>query len=233
MTGSDAINATGNELDNLLAGNSGDNMLDGGKGVDHYSGGSGNDTYKLDNLLETDILEFSGQGTDTIQLKVDKLAPGQTSANYSLADNVENLVITGKAQLNIIGNASDNTLTGNAKANQITGGVGADSFVFNAAPSKTNIDKVTDFEVGVDKIALDDKIFKKLLNDIDLSNNFEILGVSGKASDDNNYLLYASDSGELYYDIDGAGKKPMVLVGVFLDGAGLHPQLTAVDFVIV
>jgi Ca2+-binding RTX toxin-like protein len=233
LTGSDNLNASGNELANQLIGNSGDNILDGGKGVDRYRGGGGNDTYLLDNLLETDIVEISGQGTDTIQLKVDKLAKGQISASYTLADNVENLIITGKAQINLIGNASDNSLTGNAKANQLTGGAGADSFVFNAAPSKTNIDTITDFETGVDKIALDDKIFKKLLGVTNFKDNFEDITSGSTASDNSHYLLYETDTGNLYYDADGAGKKPMVLIGVFVDGTGHHPLVAASDFVVV
>lgn len=45
LTGTDAIDGTGNELNNTIVGNSGDNILDGGAGNDYLYGGSGNDTY--------------------------------------------------------------------------------------------------------------------------------------------------------------------------------------------
>lgn len=41
------LNATGNDLDNILVGNGGDNVLTGGKGNDLLIGGAGNDTYRF------------------------------------------------------------------------------------------------------------------------------------------------------------------------------------------
>jgi Ca2+-binding RTX toxin-like protein len=45
LTGTAAINGTGNGLDNLLSGNSAANTLTGGAGNDTMSGDTGNDTY--------------------------------------------------------------------------------------------------------------------------------------------------------------------------------------------
>ena len=44
LTGTAAINATGNALDNVLIGNSGNNVLIGGAGADTLDGGGGTDT---------------------------------------------------------------------------------------------------------------------------------------------------------------------------------------------
>ena len=44
LTGSGAINATGNALDNVLIGNSAANVLIGGAGADRLDGGGGVDT---------------------------------------------------------------------------------------------------------------------------------------------------------------------------------------------
>ncbi len=57
LTGSAAINGTGNALDNILSGNSADNILDGSAGSDTLIGGLGSDTYLLGR----------GYGADTVQ----------------------------------------------------------------------------------------------------------------------------------------------------------------------
>jgi Ca2+-binding RTX toxin-like protein len=56
LTGTAAINGTGNTLNNLIIGNGAANILTGLNGNDTLTGGTGNDTY----LFNT------GDGTDTI-----------------------------------------------------------------------------------------------------------------------------------------------------------------------
>lgn len=83
LTGTIAIDGTGNELDNVLTGNSAANMLDGGAGADTMIGGMGDDTYALgrgygaDTVQENDVIEGnwdvlqfqSGIATDQIWLR--------------------------------------------------------------------------------------------------------------------------------------------------------------------
>jgi len=64
LSGTSAIDGTGNALDNVLTGNSGNNVLDGGAGADTLIGGAGNDTY---------VFNF-GDGVDHIQ---DTALPGE------------------------------------------------------------------------------------------------------------------------------------------------------------
>jgi Ca2+-binding RTX toxin-like protein len=115
LIGSAAVNGTGNGLNNVLAGNAAANLLDGGIGADTLRGAGGNDTYLVDNPGDR-VEEAAGAGTDL----------AKASVNHTLADNVENLLLTGAA-LNGTGNGLDNKLTGNGLANTLTGLAGNDT----------------------------------------------------------------------------------------------------------
>nr|WP_053329559.1 calcium-binding protein [Xanthomonas cassavae] len=66
LTGTGAINGTGNELNNRLTGNAGANVLTGGAGADYLDGGAGADT--LAGGLGNDTYWLArGYGTDTVR----------------------------------------------------------------------------------------------------------------------------------------------------------------------
>ncbi len=108
LAGTAAINGSGNELDNVLAGNSAANVL---------AGGQGNDTYVIG--IGDQVVEQVGEGIDTVQ----------SSLSYQLGAHVENLALTGTANLNGTGNELDNVLVGNSGLNRLTGGAGNDTYV--------------------------------------------------------------------------------------------------------
>lgn len=119
LTGT-AIQGTGNALDNVITGNDADNLLAGGGGRDTLVGGKGDDTYLVDTAGESVVETLSG-GIDTVL----------ASISYVLPDQVENLTLTGTADLNGTGNALDNVLRGNSGNNILDGGLGNDSYFYN------------------------------------------------------------------------------------------------------
>ena len=113
LTGTAAINGTGNVLDNILTGNSGANVLTGRAGNDTYVIGTG-DT----------VVEAMNEGTDTVV----------SGITHTLAANVENLTLIGFSAINGTGNALDNVLSGllNLAGNTLTGGAGNDTYILGS-----------------------------------------------------------------------------------------------------
>ncbi|MFW9270565.1 M10 family metallopeptidase C-terminal domain-containing protein, partial [Pseudomonas sp. NR3] len=128
-------NAIGSANDDTLIGNALGNLLDGRGGRDVMTGGAGNDTYVVDDSRDT-ISE-----TSTLATEVDTV---RSSLSWSLGANLENLTLTGIANLNGSGNALSNVLTGNAGNNVLDGGAGRDTLVGGAGNDSYVIDNVND-----------------------------------------------------------------------------------------
>ncbi|WP_108311274.1 beta strand repeat-containing protein [Limnohabitans parvus] len=118
-----SFNITGTSSADTMVGGSGNETLDGGAGNDELKGGAGNDTYVVDNANDV-VFENASAGTDTVQ----------SSVNYTLGANVENLTLTGEATSGtgndlantIVGNDNGNSLNGAAGNDTLTGGIGND-----------------------------------------------------------------------------------------------------------
>ena len=142
LTGGSGISGTGNGVANVITGNLGPNILaglggndmliggagndrlSGGAGTDVLMGGAGADTYQISDAFDT-IIELANEGTDLVQSTID----------YTLGANLENLNLTGTALVGtgnelanrIVGNGSDNMLNGMAGNDYIYGGTGNDT----------------------------------------------------------------------------------------------------------
>lgn len=112
--GNDRIEGRGGN--DLLSGGAGNDLLDGGGGRDRMVGGTGNDRYVVNHAGDSTI-ELAGGGIDTVQ----------SGLSWTLAANVERLVLTGGAALSGTGNGLANLLTGNGGANRLQGLAGNDT----------------------------------------------------------------------------------------------------------
>ena len=120
VTGSNGDNIIiGNAGNNILRGNNGNDTLDAGSaGTDQLIGGDGNDTYIVNHAGVT-LTEAAGQGTDTVV----------ANRTTTLANNFENLTLTGTNNINGTGNNAANVITGNLGNNTLSGNGGNDIFM--------------------------------------------------------------------------------------------------------
>lgn len=131
LTGTGALNGTGNVKANMIVGNDGANVLsglggndqlyggggkdvlDGGVGADRMFGGDGDDTYYVDDAGDR-VIEWDNGGNggkDIVYASVD----------YTLSDQVELLTLTGTSALNGTGSVKANMIVGNSSANVLSG----------------------------------------------------------------------------------------------------------------
>ena len=129
--------------DALVAGD-GDDILDGGLGRDHMIGGAGDDVYVVDSRSDV-VVEDAGNGVDLVK----------SSATFTLSSHVENLVLTGSANISGGGNSLNNQITGNTGNNLLNGGIGADTLDGGAGDDTYVVDNVDDVIIdssGVDTV---------------------------------------------------------------------------------
>lgn len=157
---------------------------------------------------------FDGNGSDANEILI-----GNETANKLLGQ--------GGADF-LFGSAGDDELRGGSGLDALTGGLGSDQFVFDTAPnSKTNVDRITDFDTSTDKVVLDDAIFTRLTG-FDFSTNFI---AASKAKDANDYLIYNAKTLLLSYDEDGSGKAAAVAIAK-VELLGHSVTFDTLDFVI-
>ncbi len=116
----------------------------------------------------------------------------------------------GSSTSKIYGEDGDDNLTGSVHNDVLSGGDGSDLFVFVAEFASDNVDRIVDFEPGVDKIVIISTLVPELGDHVS-KGEFRI---GAKAHDKNDHLLYDEKHGKLYYDADGKGGDAKVLFAI-------------------
>jgi Ca2+-binding RTX toxin-like protein len=224
--GNDGLYAAGG-IDTLMGG-SGNDTIDGGPGIDAVDYGAA--TGPVTAELWRSFASNDGQGGQDALWNIEYLL-GSAFSDLLAGTNADNYLggQNGADQLYAAG--GNDTLAGGLGNDILNGGAGLDVFLFNTAPGAGNLDTVQDFVVADDTVWLENAVFTALVATGPLAAGQLRAGAGvATAADGNDFILYNSSTGALFYDADGSGTGA-VPVQFALLGAGLG--LTEADLVAV
>ncbi|MCC6658624.1 MAG: calcium-binding protein, partial [Rhodocyclaceae bacterium] len=169
--------------------------IDGGSGTDTLvaTGGS------MDMSLATSITSIEAVNFSVATTLTATSIAGLSIIGSSFGDNI---TLGGGGQTVDAGGGAD-TIRGGTGADTLTGGAGADTFVFNTALGTS--DTLTDYTAGFDLLYLENGIFTALTSTGTLAAGNFVSGGGATAADANDFILYDTTTGNLYYDADGNG----------------------------
>jgi Ca2+-binding RTX toxin-like protein len=250
LDGADTL--TGNAGNDVLDGGSGNDVMAGGAGNDSYWVDSAGDQI-YETTYDAQSNELDTGGIDTIlatisfdlgtvkhienlhligSATINGTGDGQNNAIQGndvanmLSGMAGNDTLTGGyGNDTLLGGDGDDLLIGGVGTDTLTGGLGKDTFRFDAQLI-TGVDTIADFSAADDTLQLENAVFKKLVKTGALSAANFHAEAGGAAHDANDYILYDTSTGKLYYDADGSGAGAAVQFAA-LAGA---PQITAADF---
>jgi VCBS repeat-containing protein len=171
-------------------------------------------------------LDYEQATSHRVRVQVKDAANATYEETFTIqVENDEGETLTGTASADVLkgdsgkdtfyGGSGDDILWGGLGNDTLSGGKGKDVFVFDTKLSrKTNLDRISDFNVADDAIWLDNAIFTKLgrlgteTKPAQLKKDF--FAVGSRAKDKNDYIVYDKAKGVLYYDADGSGKAKAV-----------------------
>lgn len=234
-TGNDSLDAGSG--DDTLVGGSGNDTLSGGAGKDTIDGGLGAHDIADYAYAKTKVTATLSGGKATVTLSTtdtDKLTgiedlTGGTKGDALTGDTHANILTGNGGKDTLSGGKGNDTLNGGVGNDSLTGGVGGDHFRFDTALGSSNVDVITDFAIGTDKIELDDAIFAAIGGTL-TGNEFRKGAGLTAAVDANDFIIYDTNTGKLYYDAGGNGGPAPIH---FATLTTKPPGLLAGDFIIV
>jgi ELWxxDGT repeat protein len=195
-------------------------------------------TVRVDNVTVGDDLANTltgSAGDDAIRgLGGDDTIDGKGGNDRLEGGNGNDLVVGGSGGDVLRGGLGNDTLYGGVQPNggaKPKGDGASDTFVFDTAPSgSTNHDTIVGFEANaLDQIALDPAVFAALVAGTPALDAGEFrANATGQAQDGNDFIVFDTTTGSLYYDADGSGAGARVLFGT-LQLASLVGGVGAVD----
>lgn len=220
----DIQDVVGTSSSDTLIGSVQNNVFTGGNGSDEINGGLGTDTidYSLESGSRGAVVMLSNYyGFDSFGYKDELISienvNGTLSRDLITGSAINNLLrgLEGNDSLKglagndrLEGGVGNDRLSGGLGNDTLIGGDGNDTFVFEAAlNAKTNVDRITDFAVASDSIALENAIFKSLKVGDLAAGAFYIGSAAHDASD---RIIYNNKTGALLYDADGKGGQAAV-----------------------
>lgn len=238
----------GSRFADTLTGSAASESFLGGLGNDTIEGGGGRDTVEFANVgfgIKIDL----AAGTTSGGAGSDKLTSIENVRGSIFADTISgsaavNDLRSGKGNDTIaglggadklFGEAGNDILRGGEGNDTLSGGAGNDTFRFDTALSTAalkNTDKIADFSVADDRIALDHAIFTEVLSNGSTitPSMFKVIATGG-AIDADDHIIYNNSTGALFYDANGGTNGPSDAIQFATLAKGL--VLTAADFVLI
>lgn len=227
--------ASGEDGDDDIDGELGDDHVSGGRGRDHLDGGDGMDTLEGGANQDTlvgghgdDDLSGGGGGDDLSCGSGSDSVDGGTGADTvngggghdDLGGGAGDDELSGRSGSDrLLGGSGEDLLEGGQGHDVLTGGAGADDFRFDSL-SRSDSDRIRDFSTLEDTIELDTSVFTAFGDALgDLAADHFVANAEGVARDADDFLVYETDTGRLFYDADGNGDGAAVQIAVI--GANL------------
>lgn len=231
---------TGNSHNNVLYAGAGNNALNGGTGIDTASYAYAGKGVTV-SLANTSAQATLGSGSDTLTA-IENLN-GSAYADTLTGNGGANILRGGNGNDSLAGSGGNDTLYGDAgndllrggTGNDILyGGAGQDIFRFDTTLTTTttqNLEQIKDFVAADDTIQLENSIFTKFGTSTTgtINSAYFKANTSGLAADSNDYIIYETDTGKLFYDTNGSTAGGSVQIALL----GINLSLTAADFVLV
>jgi Ca2+-binding RTX toxin-like protein len=173
--------------------------------------------------------EISVNGTQVVINYAGGFAGEVTEADILVAYG--DLVIDGAVSFggDATGVADSDAFVSDGGGDTLTGGDGADAFVYFEPPAAG--DTITDFDGAEgDRFVISASGFDVALDEGALSSDKFVFGDGAVAADSDDYFLYDTVDGRLYFDADGSGSDAAPVLVATLDGI---PALEADDIVVI